>query len=116
MKNKEFGDVSPEEAPLEYLQNIIRSAPEEIAREYAATKNTWMDCFVTILTVIKGRMALHGDKLQEILSPEGYQTALKKLQALEEQVAKLRRQYPQKEPDPPVETKEELLSKANIFE
>ncbi len=115
MEKMEFGG-SPKEAPLEYLQKIIKNAPERIKKEYATTENTWLSCLITVLTIIRLRMLLHKAKLEELLSPEVHKTAMAKLAALERRVKELKKQYPQKETDPPDKIKEELLKAANIFE
>lgn len=113
MGNMESEFNSQKENPLAYLQVYIRSAPKSIEKELARSDNPWLACFATILTVLLGRMRLHGDELKEVLSPEGYNSAWKKLTALEKQVKELQGK---REFEPPEELKQELLDKVNLFE
>ena len=115
MEGKKIEYTPPEKDPLKYLQEFTLGAPEIVKREYARTANPWIACFITILTVVKARTQLHKNKLEELLSPEGYRSATEKLTVLEKRVMELKKQYPKKEPNPPEEIKQELFDGVNIF-
>jgi len=98
---------------LESIRAIILGAPESIRDELARTSdmNDWMHCFGSCIFAIELCLAIPGVK--EEIGSENSQKINQQLKALEERIAELRKNYPEKRGVPqeiPENIQEELLN------
>src|SRR3989344_5336884 len=98
---------------LEQLQEAIVNSAFAIESEFDRTANDWLSCFGSRVFVIE--TYLSSNRVRELLASEKYQEALSRLERLKERLHELRERYPEKEPVPPDEIKQELLDALDIL-
>lgn len=93
------------------LVRIIREAPERIEKEFAKGHNSWPACFGSSVFAVETFLSLSGVKNK--LGQDGLKEAERKLEELKEDLAKLKKDYPETTVVPAEETRRDFIEKLN---
>lgn len=102
-----------EENRLEQLQEAIKHAPQSIEEEFARTANPWLSCFGSSVFVVE--TYLNSPRLRAMVPQEKYAEAETRMEELKQRLYELKEIYPEKKDLPPIEIRQELLDKLDIF-
>lgn len=103
-----FEKTEQPKSNVDRAREIIAKSREAIEAEFSVTDNNWLSCCRTRLGLLV--FVFYAASQAGEIEPEIYEEIEARLDEIDEHITNLQEKYPSKEPQPPTEIKEELLS------
>lgn len=101
-------ESSQSQRRLEEIKASVRNVRSGIEAEYARTTNSWMECAGS--RAFQLECFLDSEKAEQELGKDVCESLRTKLARAIDRLIELKRQYPDKQTEPPAEIKEEMIS------
>jgi hypothetical protein len=111
MENKDF---EMPKTRIELVRDVISGAKDSIEREFSRTANSWFSCAGSVVFQLECYISSPKAKIE--CGDEAHDKIMARLELLKQRLTELKGQYPEKDPVPPEEIKEEILSQINILD
>ena len=106
-------EAEPHRDSFEEMEAVIDAAQAEIEHEFQISGNSWVDCVNRLLVVLPKHIEIaHDDGL---LPDDKYEAAKTNLEKVNQRVADLSVEYPDRDSDVPAEVKDEIYKQLNIL-